>query len=238
MSIIFSTIKSITSKGLRKQNLVIPRVIHVIWIGDQRLKPIDSIQTWQKMNPSFVLKVWGNAELASRSWRNALHMKSMWSKELAGVADMMRYEILFDEGGIYVDADSKCIRPLDDFLLEHDPFACWESELVRPGLIHNGFIGSSPGSSLLKSVIDDIANEISITDRPAWQTTGPMRLTNTFLRLQKPNLTIFPSHFFLPAHWSGMEYSGNGIIYSRHEWDSTNHKNIERGEDRPPCPLP
>lgn len=215
----------------------IPRVIHMIWIGDEALRPSESINTWQKMNPSFKVKVWGNAELASRSWRNAHHMKAMWDKELAGVADMMRYEILFKEGGVYVDADSQCIRPLDDFILSNHPFSCWESELVRPGLIHNGFLGAIPGCQLFKAVIDDIASEKSIDDRPAWQTTGPMRLTNTYLRLQNPNLTIFPSHFFLPKHWTGMAYSGNGLVYAQHDWDSTHHKNLERKENRPPCPL-
>jgi len=59
----------------------------------------------------------------------------MYSRELNGVADIMRYEILFNEGGIALDADSLCLRPLEDWVLEPAAFAAWEHEHIRPGLI-------------------------------------------------------------------------------------------------------
>ena len=56
----------------------------------------------------------------------------MYSRELNGVADIMRYEILFNEGGIALDADSLCLRPLEDWVLEPAAFAAWEHEHIRP----------------------------------------------------------------------------------------------------------
>lgn len=65
-------------------------------------------------------------------------MQAMAGRELNGVADMMRQEILYSEGGIVIDADSLCMQPLDEALLDCEAFACWESDMVRPGLIAAG----------------------------------------------------------------------------------------------------
>jgi mannosyltransferase OCH1-like enzyme len=67
----------------------------------------------------------------------------------------MRYEILHDHGGVYVDADSTCVRPLDDWLRDMRMFAIWESEQHRPGLIANGFIGSAPQHPALAAIIHE-----------------------------------------------------------------------------------
>lgn len=199
----------------------IPPVIHIIWVGDESRRPEAAIDSWRRLNPAITVRVWGNADLAGRSWRNAHHMTEMWDKELNGVADLMRYEILFDEGGFAVDADCFCLRPLDDFLFEHDPFACWENEIARPGLISCGFFAASPGNPMIGTIIDDMANETTLTNRMAWESTGPLRLTQTVQKLRYSALTIFPSHFFLPRHYTGVTYSGPGRIYADHYWGST-----------------
>ena len=62
-------------------------------------------------------------------------MSDMLNRQVwEGVADMMRWEILDQHGGFAVDADSICIRPLEDWLFEPRIFACWENEIARPGL--------------------------------------------------------------------------------------------------------
>ena len=76
----------------------------------------------------------------------------MYSRELNGVADIMRYEILFNEGGIALDADSLCLRPLEDWVLESAAFAAWEHEHIRPGLIAAGAMGRSRAMNFLVPV--------------------------------------------------------------------------------------
>lgn len=196
-------------------------MIHIIWVGDELRRPEAAIDSWRRMNPGMTIKVWGNAELTGRTWRNARHMAAMWEKELCGVADLMRYEILFEEGGFAIDADSFCLRALDEFLFDHDPFACWENEIARPGLISNGFFAASPGNPMIGTLIDDLAHETTLTNRMAWENSGPLRLTQTVQKLRYSALTIFPSHFFIPRHYTGVAYSGPGRVYADHYWDST-----------------
>lgn len=165
-------------------------------MGDESLCPNECIQSWRDLNPDYEVKVWGNKELSS-TWHNAHHINEMLEKELNGVADMMRYEILYNHGGLTLDADSFCLKPLEDWLLEPSEFACWENEHARPGLIAAGYLGSVPKSPFFGQIIHDIHNEKTVVDKMAWETVGPLRVTNTFNTHQYP-LTVYPSHYFIP----------------------------------------
>ncbi len=200
---------------------MIPKIIHIIWVGDVSKRPDNCIQTWIDHNPSWQVKVWGNEKLTSHGWTNAGHMREMACREMAGVADLMRWEILYEEGGFALDADSVCVRPLPDWLCETEAFACWENELMRPGLIACGYVGSEAGNPFIGQMILDIQAEASVCDRPAWISTGTQRLTNTWKKYKYQSLTLMPSHFFIPRHYSGAAYAGTGPVYAHQEWGST-----------------
>lgn len=200
---------------------MIPKTLHVIWVGDESKRPDNCIQTWVDRNPGWTVKIWGNADLVESGWVNARHMREMAAKELNGVADMMRWEILYNEGGVAVDADSICVRSLDDWLLEAEAFACWENELVRSRLIACGAIGTVAENPFFGQIILDIQAEPTVTHDMAWQTVGPLRLTTSYFKYRYTGLSIFPSHFFIPDHYSGCRYEGTGIVYARQEWAST-----------------
>ena len=173
------------------------------------------------MNPSYEIRVWGNNDLATYGWYLSNWMTEMSKKELCAVADLMRYEILYREGGITLDADSICIRPLEDWLIETDEFACWENEHLVPNLIAVGTMGGKRESPFFGQIIKDLSEENVDSSKPAWVTTGPVRLTNAWKKYQFP-LTIYPSHYFYPTHHSGkLDYNGNGIVFSRQLWGST-----------------
>ena len=78
---------------------MIPKILHVVWVGDESKRPDNCIQTWREHNPDWRVQVWGNAELAEYGWINARHMRDMQHRELSGLADLMRWEILYHEGG-------------------------------------------------------------------------------------------------------------------------------------------
>jgi mannosyltransferase OCH1-like enzyme len=200
---------------------MIPRVLHFIWIGDESRRPDNCIETWRTRNPAWRIRIWGNAELFGRKWRNSRHMSMMAERELNGVADLMRYEILHEEGGFAVDADSVCIRPLENWLFEPAAFACWENELARPGLLATCHLAAARGDKLMEHVIADIHAEETVVDRLAWRSTGPQRLTEVWRKTRYADLTIYPSHFFIPEHYCGARYSGPGPVFATHLWAGT-----------------
>ena len=199
----------------------IPKTLHFIWVGDDSKRPDNCIETWVRLNPGWTVKVWGNAELRGREWVNAAHIMEMYDRELNGVADMMRWEILYEEGGVLMDADSVCLRPLDDDLLDCEAFACWESEIARPGLIAAGYFGCKAGNPFVGQIILDIQNELTVVNDMAWKTVGPQRLTESYRKYAYHPLRIYPSHYFIPEHFSGLTYEGNGKVYAHQLWGST-----------------
>jgi len=204
------------------------RCIHIVWVGDESRRPDNCIQTWRDKNPDWQIRIWGNKELRTTDWKNRKHIESMLTKELAGVADLMRWEILYAQGGLAVDADSACVRPLEDWLFEPDIFAAWENEWLRPGLVASGYVYARPGNRLMGQIIEDLHNRENMEGGRAWQITGPTRLTDTIKSLKYRSITVYPSHFFMPEHLSGARYTGNGPVFAKQFWGSTrgNYKDL------------
>ena len=223
---------------------MIPKILHFIWVGDESKRPDNCIQTWLDAHPDWEARLWGNDELENLPWVNRDHMMAMRPRELNGVADMMRWEILHAHGGIVVDADSVCARPLDDELLDCEAFACWESEIARPGLIAAGYFGCEEGNPFVAKIIEDIAASPTVIDEMAWKTVAPQRLTDCYRKFQYSPLRIYPSHYFIPRHFTGLTYEGNGPIYAHQLWGSTLnqydqiHQAVIESTARPAAPAP
>lgn len=200
---------------------MIPKTLHFIWVGDESKRPDNCIATWVRHHRDWTIKLWGNEDLACTGWINAAHMREMANRELNGVADMMRWEILYNEGGVVLDADSVCVQQLPQWLLEAESFACWENEIARPQLIAAGYVGSVPGNSFFGQIIMDVQAKPTVVDKMAWETVGPLALTTAYFKYRYTGLTILPSHFFIPEHFSGVRYEGGGPVYARQEWGST-----------------
>jgi mannosyltransferase OCH1-like enzyme len=198
-----------------------PRTIHIVWVGDDKKRPDDLIQTWADKNPGWKVKVWGNEELHDVEWINSHHIKTyLEQKQYNGVADMMRYEILYTHGGFAVDADSECVAPLEDWLFAGSICAPWENETARPGLIAMGYMASAPGQPFFKTIIDAIKDDPTIPDGPAWIKTGPVLFTEIYKK-NKESVHVWPSHYFIPEHYTGVKHEGAGPVFARQKWMTT-----------------
>lgn len=200
----------------------IPKIIHQIWVGDQSKRPQKMMDTWKEKNPTWEYRLWTEENMPKL--RNQPQFDAI--KELAGKADILRYELLYNYGGFFIDADSICVNPLDDFFVENEAFCCWENEKVRPGLMCNGYLACTRNNKLLDEMIWEIRgfNPAKLAELPnltAWQVVGPKFLTEMTRRLQYEQIKIYPSHYFLPKHYTGEEYRGDDKIYSEQYWGST-----------------
>lgn len=206
---------------------MIPKIIHQLWIGSKPA-PTKFMNTWRDKNPEFKYMRWHEKEINNHNAIFSCHDRVHEIEEINGKADILRWEILYEYGGVFLDADSICIDPIDDILMNAPCFAGWEQEQIRPGLIATGTMGFPPKHPLVKKAIEWIKNNpVSTRDtgKRAWQTVGPMLLTamyNSSTDFQN-EMIIFPSYTFLPIHCSGLEYTGHGKIYAFQEWGSTKH---------------
>ena len=94
----------------------IPKIIHQIWIGPKP-KPTKFMDTWKEKNPDFEYICWSEEEIEKRQIVFKCQEKIDEIEEINGKADILRWEILYKYGGVFLDADSICIEPIDDELL-------------------------------------------------------------------------------------------------------------------------
>jgi hypothetical protein len=189
---------------------MIPRIIHQVWIGPLPA-PTALMETWRAAHPDWRYSLW----TSERGWKNQAQIDRM--PEWNGKADIMRYEILEREGGVYVDADSECIRALDDSFLRHDSFACYEHELLRPNLIATGYVGACAGNRLMRACIEGIKPQL--LDADAWMCVGPLFFTR--MAASYHDLHIYSARTFIPWHYSGAPAPGDGPVYAKQYWGST-----------------
>ena len=202
--------------------MTIPKIIHQLWIGPKQ-QPSNLMKTWEDKHPEFEYIKWTESEIKKRQMRFECQRSIDLMTEWNGKADIMRWEILHKYGGVFIDADSICIEPIDDILLSKPCFSGYEQEKLRPGLIATGTMGFPPKHDLVKGAIDFIKKN-DIHKDMAWKTVGPGLITRLYNTKKYKDLYIFPSYKFLPIHHTGEEYRGHGKVYAFQEWASTNSK--------------
>ena len=201
---------------------VIPKIIHQLWIGEKPA-PTKMMDTWRDMNPDFEYIRWSEKEFKKREMKFTCKKRIYEMDEINGKADIYRWEILYKYGGVFIDADSFCVSPIDDQLMCKPAFAGWEHEQLRPGLVATGTMGFPPEHPLVGAAIQWI-RENSVTRSKAgaaWQSVGPGLLTRMYNTERFKDLHIFPSYYFLPIHCTGHVYEFHGKVYAYQEWGST-----------------
>ena len=102
----------------------IPKIIHQIWVGDKPA-PKKWLKTWQDIHYDWKYILWDNENIKRLKLRNQEQFDFYWKqKRWHGVADILRYEILFQFGGIMPGADSECKRRVDK-LFNDEKYDCY-----------------------------------------------------------------------------------------------------------------
>ena len=101
---------------------MIPRILHQTWKDaevPERWRPLQ--HTWRKNHPDWEYRLWTDAEL-----RNLVAEHYPWFLESYDAydhaisrVDAARYFLLHRHGGLYVDLDFECLRPIGALLASH-----------------------------------------------------------------------------------------------------------------------
>lgn len=204
----------------------IPKILHQIWIGPKP-PPQQWLDSWKNKHPDWEYRLWTEKNIPQLENQKLFDQINSYS----GKADILRYELLYQYGGIYLDADSYCLQPLDESMLRHHFFACYENEQALPGLVSQGTIGCEPNHPIMKVLIDSIKGISDINREAAWKVVGPILFTKVILeyKANKRKAALLPSYYFYPLHHSGACYAGKGKIFAMQHWGST--KEIVKGEE-------
>lgn len=219
--------------------MTIPKIFHVVWIGDESREPVAAINSWREHHPDFELRVYRNAEADAGPWRFAEAIAEFRRrKRYPGAADLMRWEVLHREGGVTLDADGICVARLPEWLLDCGMAACWDNTFPEGDMLSNGVVLAKPGNTTVGAILDEIGAKPIRYDKWSWsrfgpkpygewQTTGPGPLTRVVKSRRPTDFTALPSHFFIPSRRDGQRYDGGGPVVCDQLWASTQGKGAD-----------
>lgn len=199
----------------------IPKIIHQIWIGGKLPEKYLPLQkSWREKHPDWEYRLWTDADLPSFPFVNRERFER--AVNIGEKADIFRYEILNQFGGLYVDTDFECIRPLDPLHYLCDLYVGIEGAFTQDQEANmlNSLIGSIPHHPIIEYCLKTIAG------RPAGKTadevqsvTGPGCFRKAFFKCYKEkNLknVAFPCTFFYPL--SSHERCGHLDKVTKSKW--------------------
>lgn len=184
---------------------MIPKIIHYCWFGGKPL-PWDvkqCIASWEKYCPDYEIKQWNesNFDVTAHPFMKAAYEAKAW----AFVSDYARLQVVYENGGIYLDTDVELIKPLDSLLQEGCYFGMQQvGNVVATGLGFGAEKGH-PGIQAMLLQYKDLefdqnnkeAIACPILNTRAMQSLGYVP-QDTVQRLPGAEVTIYPPQFFDP----------------------------------------
>lgn len=192
---------------LKQERPEIPKTIHQIWIGPKQ-PPIIWLDSWRKRfrskYPGWKYKLWTDEKVAKLP---KLRTQEEYDKEgmYQCKADLLRLEVLWNEGGVYIDADMIWLHKDLQHVLDSGKasgfFCGYEPDTKdKPySVIGNSFIACTPRHPLVDMLIKYI-KAIYAHKRPyhgvEW-VTGPLAFTKCISHTQMPWF-VPPQVWFYP----------------------------------------
>ena len=197
----------------------IPKKLGHIWIGNKPA-PYEWLDTWKKHHNDWEYKLYDNEFYESFDFKTR-HLIDYYLKlELyAGAADLIRYETLYHFGGFIPEADSFCYHNTDELFTKKCAYTVYENEFLRGNLVSPVY-ACEPKNKFVGALIDELMKLTPDDLDDPWKTTGNLFMAKMIEKYQ-PDIVIFPSHYFIPVHFEGLVYSGNGKIYAKQLFGST-----------------
>ncbi len=132
----------------------IPKIIHYCWFG-RNPKPeliLKCIESWKKYCPGWEIIEWNedNFDVNFCSYSARAYKQKRWGF----VTDPIRFQLVYEYGGVYMDADAELIKPIDEYL-EYSAFFGYATQTeIGTGL---GF-GAEKHNPFIKTLLDHYMN--------------------------------------------------------------------------------
>lgn len=152
---------------------MIPKVIHYCWLSGDDFPPLikKCINTWKIKLPDYEIICWDKSQFDVNS---VLWVKEAYeAKKYAFASDYIRFYVLYNYGGIYLDSDVEVIRSFDNLLNNHS-FIGYENV---SGLLEPAVIGAEKGTNWCKSAMEYYKNKSFSESTPP---VAPLIINNLF----------------------------------------------------------
>jgi len=213
----------------KKSTTRIPKIIHQIWLGSEfpeRLKRFQ--QTWIEYHPDWKYRLWTeeDVKLLNMRFPELYKQETKYSKK----SNILRYEILYQFGGVYIDTDVECLKPFD-VLHENYDFYAGISQLDE-GIVYIGsaIIGAKPGHPIMQHCAYMLKDHCQ--KRTSMQRTGTLFFTKAVMAKfsRDEHNILLPASYFYPLGYKSREMTPRKIAqllmqhpesYAIHYWDAS-----------------
>ena len=183
----------------------IPKIIHQIWLGcpyPEKYKALTDI--WKAKHPDWTFLLWTEKEIEEFGLTNKWMYDNM--KNPSAKSDVVRYEIAYSYGGVYVDTDFYCCRNLNNLL--YLDFFCGiigtydGTPIPAETNLGPSIFACSQGNKMVGEIIQNIGR-VTVVPRtvPEIMTiTGPEMFSREVVsKLDTNPLSVaFPPNYFFP----------------------------------------
>ena len=157
----------------------IPRQIFQFWDTPEPPAAIAGLMAEARdLNPGYTHRIF-DQRAAAAYLREKGEVQALRGFQLArnpaGKADILRLAVLYHEGGIYIDADDRCVSGLDALVDHHLRFMGVQEQYMSLG---NNFLAATPGDPILRAALDEAAVAFNgPSGESLWLSSGPGAIT-------------------------------------------------------------
>lgn len=208
---------------------MIPRILHQFWVGSPLPAAYrEFAEGWRRLHPGWAYRLWTDAHLPVLRNRELYDAAGRLCPGFAGQlrADVLRYELLYLFGGVWVDTDFEPRMPLDKLLEGVSCFAAWERQ---DNVVNNAIMGAVPGHPFLARLVEALPASVLAGKgkrRPS-KVSGPHFLTAQY-RAHPEGVTVFGQELFYPYRCDQLHRAGEDFpkAYAVHHW--ANQRRLRR----------
>ncbi len=182
-----------------QQEPKIPKIIHQIWLGSKLPELfMKYTRTWVEHHlDGWEYKLWTDEDVKQLTLHNQEYFDA--AQNYALKADILRLELIYQFGGVYVDIDCECLQSLDilhhtyDFYVGIQPLDAYFVQLA------NGLFGAIPGHPIVQHAIETVKDNWDKRNPSA--KAGPIHCTKSFFAVAGKGDTIdiaLPATYFYP----------------------------------------
>jgi mannosyltransferase OCH1-like enzyme len=193
--------------------MAIPKIIHQTWKDENLPEMLRSyVASWRRQHPHWEWRLWtdkDNRRFIRRYYPAFLSQYDRYPWPIQR-ADAIRYFLLHHYGGLYVDLDFECLRPIEPLLngktcvlgqesLEHCRL------FQRTPIVCNALMAAEPGHRFFAAVIEQLPAFAARPDavQPILTTTGPFMLSDVYNGFAcKETVALMPPECFYPLSMS------------------------------------
>lgn len=220
----------------------IPKIIHQVWEGLEEPLPevfYELANTWKKFHPHWEYIQWDYKKIRDFMHTFYPEYEDAYNHFYFKVQrwDVIRYLILYQLGGVYIDFDYECIDSMEGILKRDccfamEPLAHQSLFMKDSPYFNNAFMAARPKHPFMKEIITTVfLKDLSFCPRGKSRfehvlcTTGPIMLSETYAQYtNKESIYLIPAEYVSPFSSPEIKALWRGV--RKNEWDQRLQKAV------------